>query len=171
MRKDRLLKWVVFIVLLLAVMGAGFYWGATYGLDIFKSEARRQAEIATIEKDLVTGLSEGRTANVVGRIRSVDPETGTISFLDQTLGAVYKAPGGVVARIIQFDKQTLIVREEVAGGPHFLIRADQLKAGQLVAIYLAAADFKTDKAVAKEIIVPVYAPLDPDLAGQAFAGQ
>lgn len=171
MRKERLLKWVIFIVLLLAVMSAGFYWGATYGLDIFKSEARKQAEIAAIEKDLVSGLSEGRTANVMGRIKSIDPKTGVISFLDQTLGAVYKAPRGVVTRIIQIDERTLIVKEEAAGGPHFLIRVDQLKAGQLAAIYLAASDFKTDKAIAKEIIIPVYAPLDAALAGQTFTGR
>lgn len=172
MKRVQFYRLLVFIGVALAVLAGGFYIGGKYGFDIFKSQARKQAEVAAIEADLNMGLNEGRIANTTGRIKSMDTKTGSLVLLDQTLGTVYKAPGGFVERTILIDARTTLVKEESSGGPHFVIGIGELRPGQSVAAYLAKNDFSENNALAKEVVlyeyIPAYTPSAPTLAGQGL---
>ena len=158
MKKSQFSQFLVFIAITLIVLGAGFYIGVTYGPNALRTEAQRKAEIVAIEKDLSSGLNTGHFSTVTGRIKLVNAQAGTFVFLDQTLGVITKAPGGVVERTIVTDNHTILAKEETAGGPHFPIRISELRPGQSVAIYLVKSDLSEDNAAAKEVVVYEYIP-------------
>lgn len=148
-----------YVAFALVVLVAGYYVGGKYGFDIFKTQNQKQLEISEVEKTLNENLDKGLTSTVGGRVLAVDMVNRSIRFADQTLGVIRKAPGGIVERIILTDDRTLFVREEVVDGPHFLISLDRAQVGQYITVYLAKSEFQASNAVAKEVIVHEYIPL------------
>ncbi len=165
--KNKYYRFAVYLVLLLALLAGGYYLGGTYGFSPFETAQQQQKKIVETEKTLADGRTQGLISLVGGRILEMSEDGASMKLADKALGVIYKAPSGVVERTILIDKSTLIVREEVSGGPHFIITADRLRPGYFVSVYLTRNDLKVDKATAKEIVVNEFVPVAELSTGKA----